>query len=703
MSGKQRVAAGNANRLIHEKSPYLIQHAYNPVDWYPWCDEAFEKARREDRPVFLSIGYSTCHWCHVMAHESFEDNGVARLLNDAFVCIKVDREERPDIDKIYMSACQMMTRSGGWPLTVVMTPEGQPFFAATYIPRESRPGRMGMLELIPRIKEMWIKRSDEVKRSAGEIVALLRRTGEEKQAGEIAKDILDDAYEELRGLFDEEYGGFGPPPRFPMPHQLLFLLRYWKWNGEEKALEMVIRTLKAMRCGGIYDHLGYGFHRYSTDEKWLLPHFEKMLYDQALLAMAYTEAYQATKEEFFRTTACEIFTYVLRDMKSTSGGFFSAEDADSEGEEGKYYLWSLDEIREVLGEKEVTLAAAVFRVEEGGNFVDPMTGENTNRNILHMGEPPAELGPRLGISEGSLRQRLAAVRLRLFSARESRVRPAKDNKILADWNGLMIAALAKASWAFGDGAYLKAARNAANFILRSMRTPEGKLLHRHREGSSGITAHLDDYAFMIWGLIECYEASFDVTFLREALKLQEMMTQHFWDREGGGYFFTPDDGEALIIRQKESYDGAVPSGNSVAILNLARLARLTGDSSLETRALSIIHTFSGALERMPAGHAHFMSGLGFMTNPSHEIVIAGKSGAEDTGEMLRTLGKYYLPNTVFLLRPAQENLSDIEEVAPFVKDLKPLQGKATAYVCTDFTCQKPTTDVNEMIKILRVS
>ncbi len=702
MSTSEKAIGNIPNRLIHEKSPYLLQHAYNPVDWYPWCGEAFDKARTENKPVFLSIGYSTCHWCHVMAHESFEDPEIGRLLNDVFVCIKVDREERPDIDKVYMNACQMMTGAGGWPLTIVMTPDRQPFFAATYIPKESRFGRIGLLDMTPRIKEIWKERYHDILKSADEIVFSMRQKTSEIRGEALTKDIIREAYEGLAGLYDEKYGGFGQAPKFPTPHQLLFLLRYWKWNGETKALEMVVRTLSAMRCGGIYDHVGFGFHRYSTDERWLVPHFEKMLYDQALLAMAYTEAYQATAVEFFKRTACEIFAYVLRDMKSRSGAFYSAEDADSEGEEGKFYFWTQDEIRGLLGPSEAELIMKVFQVEKAGNFVDQLTGEMIGYNILHIKKPAHELAPSLGISEESLRHRLSAARLSLFSARDKRLRPYKDDKILTDWNGLMIAALAKGAQVFSDKVYLKAAQNSLKFIMDNMREVDGRLYHRHRERESAIMANLDDYAFLIWGLIECYEASFDASFLKTALRLQADLTKHFWDKEHGGYYFTPDDGEDLIIREKESYDGAIPSGNSVAMLNLVRLSRLTGNTELEAQAVDISRALAGYVGRVPLGHTQFMMALGFLLYPSYEIVVAGRPKEDDTERMLRGLREHFIPNAVILLRPPEDESSDIVNIAPFTKDLEHVNNIATAYVCTNFACHNPTTDMTEMLGLLDV-
>lgn len=702
MSGKKSQTGNVPNRLINEKSPYLLQHAANPVDWYPWCNEAFEKARTENKPVFLSIGYSTCHWCHVMAHESFEDADMAELLNDVFICIKVDREERPDIDKVYMSACQMMTGSGGWPLTIVMTPDKQPFFAATYIPKDGTFNRFGLMDIIPKIREIWTQQQDEIAKSAGQIVASLQQKGPEPKGEAVSEDILNAAYNGLAALYDEKHGGFGRAPKFPMPHQLLFLLRYWKWRGKNKAIEMVVHTLRAMRCGGIYDHIGFGFHRYSTDEKWLVPHFEKMLYDQAMLAMAYTEAYQATGDDFFKRTAGEIFTYIMRDMKSPSGGFYSAEDADTEGEEGKYYLWTYDEIEELMGPSDAELVTRVFQVKKEGNFIDPFAGWKTGHNILHMEKPASEIAHSLGISVESLRQRLASARMKLFAAREARTRPHKDDKILADWNGLMIAALAQGARVFADSAYLKAAQKAAKFILKNMKDPNGRMFHRYRQGDSAITASLDDYAFLIWGLIECYEASFDASFLKSAINLQEVLTKHYWDKENGGFYFTPDDGEKLILRQKEIYDGAIPSGNSVAMLNLVRLARITGNPKLETQAAAMSSHFGNIIGNAPSNHGQFMIAMGFLTQPAHEIVIAGMPKAKDTKEMLRALSQQYLPNTVVILRPPDEASPKIVSIAPFTKDLKPLSGRATAYVCTNFTCHRPTTDVVEMLRLLNI-
>ncbi len=692
------------NRLANEKSPYLLQHAQNPVDWYPWGEEAFEKARKEDKPLFLSIGYSTCHWCHVMEKESFEDPEVARLMNDAFVSIKVDREERPDIDKLYMSVCQMMTGGGGWPLTILMTPDKKPFWAGTYIPKESRFGRLGMRDFVPRIKEMWLKNRDQVVSIAKDLITDLQWQLSTISGGDedIGESTLKFAYELLEDRFDEGEGGFGQAPKFPTPHVLQFLLRYWKRTGKERALEMVEKTLQAMRRGGIYDHLGFGFHRYSTDPQWLLPHFEKMLYDQALLAMAYIEAYQATHNPEYKQTAQEIFSYVLRDMTSPEGGFYSAEDADSEGVEGKFYIWTEDEIRQILNQEDTDLVVQVFNLEKEGNFAEEATREKTGANILHLRKSLTDIAADLQILESDLRIHLESIRQKLFEVREKRVHPLKDDKILLDWNGLMIAALAKGAQVFGEYKYVEAAKNAVKFLLTTMRTHEGRLLHRYRDGEAAISANIDDYAFLIWGLLELYETTFEVNYLQTALELTKTAREHFWDEEASGFYFTPDDVDHLLIRQKEIYDGATPSGNSVFVLNLLRLGRMTMNSEFEEEAARIGRTFSLTVNQGPASFTQLLVGIDFGLGPSYEVVIAGNSQAQDTQEMLQALRTHFLPNMVVLLNPTEQELSDIFNVAEFIKHQISRNGKATVYVCLDYVCNQPTTDIEKMLELLNV-
>ena len=691
------------NRLAKEKSPYLLQHADNPVDWYPWEPEAFQKAEKENKPIFLSIGYSTCHWCHVMAHESFQDPNIATLMNNAFVSIKVDREERPDIDMLYMSVCQMMTGSGGWPLTIIMTPDKEPFFAGTYIPRETRFGRQGMIELIPRINEIWSTRKDEVLDSASQITAALQDAALREQGEELNEEVLNLAYEQLRERYDNEYGGFGGEPKFPTPHNLLFLLRYWKRTNNGKALAMVEETLQALRCGGIYDQVGFGFHRYSTDRRWLVPHFEKMLYDQALLSVAYLETFQATGNEEYAGTAGEIFTYVLRDMTGSEGGFYSAVDADSEGEEGKFYLWNYNEVKQILTPEEADFAVKVYNIENDGNFGDDISGNKIERNILHMAKTYREMACELNMSVTGFHKTLESVRQKLLAQRNKRVHPNKDEKILTDWNGLMIAALAMGARVLDEPLYVNAAKCAVSFIFSKMFSPDGQLLHRFYDGESAVDANLDDYAFLIQGLLELYETTFDVDYLKNALKLNKYLLRHFWDDKNGGFFFASDDNEDLFIRQKEIYDGAVPSGNSIAMLNLLRLGRITGDSNFEQKASGLSRAFSKNVRNVPSAYAQLMVAVDFAVGPSYEVVIAGDQQDVDTKKMLQAIHWKFIPNKIVIFLPTGSDLSGISGISPFTKHQSTIDGKTTAYVCVDYKCKLPTTNINRMLSSLASS
>ena len=685
------------NRLVFEQSPYLLQHARNPVDWHPWGPEAFEKAKKEDKPVFLSVGYSTCHWCHVMEHESFEDAEVAALMNAAFICIKVDREERPDIDSVYMNYTQSVTGRGGWPMTVVMTPDQKPFFAGTYFPKGGHPQRPGMMNLVPELSKAWKNERAKVNAISDKSAASMQQMNASLSGAAITKELLEQAYQELHRQFDSKYGGFSQAPKFPVPHNLLYLLRYYHRTGQAKALQMVETTLTQMRLGGIYDQVGFGFHRYSTDQVWLLPHFEKMLYDQALLALAYTEAYQITKKEFYKTTADEIFTYVLRDMTAPEGGFYSAEDADSDGVEGKFYVWTPEEIREILGDEDGNLFIKLFEIQEGGNFKDQGTGQQTGESIPHLKKPLAAWAQTLNIEPVALTAKLEAARKKLFDVREKRIHPYKDDKILTDWNGLMIAAFARASQVFNNPAYLQTAEKASAFILGKVSTPEGRLLKRYRQGQAGLPGHLEDYAFMVFGLIECYEASFDAKHLEAAKYLNDLMLKHFWDDANGACFLTADDGEKLIVRNKDIYDGAIPSGNSVAGHNLIRLARLTGQTDYEIKGVQIAESFSKFIHRAPTAAIFLMSGLEFSLHPSYEVLIAGNPKSDDTKAMLKVFHDHYLPNSVVLLQ------SDaLRELVPYAADMKAINKKATAYVCQNFSCNLPTTDLEKMKKQLNL-
>ncbi len=690
------------NRLINESSPYLLQHATNPVDWYPWGKEAFAKAKKENKPIFLSIGYSTCHWCHVMEHESFADEEVAALLNKYFVAVKVDREERPDIDQVYMAVTQTMTGRGGWPNNVFLTPDKKPFFAGTYFPKEARWGLPGLMDVLPKVAEVWQNDRENVQKSAEKITDLLASRGNPSPGDPLDQSILAKTRSMLADSYDPRYGGFGQAPKFPTPHMLTFLLRRYHHNEDAQALEMVEKTLTRMRFGGIHDHIGFGFHRYSTDGQWLVPHFEKMLYDQALLAMAYTEAFQATGKRFYAQTVREILAYISRDMTSTEGGFYSAEDADSEGVEGKFYLWTLPQIQKILGKKEAETFKKIYNLEDNGNFKSQEAEQPAGSNILHLQKTLPELAGELGVPEKQLLQRLEKNREQLFKIRKQRIHPFKDDKVLTDWNGLMIAALAKAGRVLDEPGYTSAAVKAADFIMRQLRDKNGRLMKRYRGGNAGLPAHLDDYAFVVWGFLELYQATFQAIYLQEAIRLNDLMIKHFWDTQNGGLFMTADDGEKLLIRNKEIYDGAIPSGNSVAALNLLRLGHMTGRQGYLQKAESISNAFSGSVNQYPPGHAHLMVALEYALHPNYEVVIAGKPRAKDTRAMLSALRKPFLPGKVVVLRPADKKAAaEIIRMAPYTEFMVPKDGKATAYVCTNFVCKLPTTDISQMLTNLQ--
>ena len=682
------------NHLIHEKSPYLLQHAQNPVHWYPWGQEAFEKAKGEDRPIFLSIGYATCHWCHVMAHESFEDEEVARLLNQFYIAIKVDREERPDVNQIYMSVCQALTGQGGWPLSIFMTPEGKPFFAGTYFPKTGRLGMSGFIELLTQIAALWQRDRGRILRAGEETVRVIQIRNE-SNAGDssLTLQTLKYGYEQLLKTFDPQWGGFGAPPKFPTPHHLTFLLRWYRRSQDPQARMMIEKTLQAMRFGGIFDQIGLGFHRYSVDEKWLIPHFEKMLYDQALLAMAYTEAYQAFKNPFYAQVSREIFSYVLRDMVAPEGAFCSAEDADSEGKEGLFYLWTYRQVRDVLGRDRADLFCRFYNITPKGNFEEGM-------NIPHIPIPLQEFAVREKMEFKELEALLYQARERLFQKRNNRVHPLKDDKILTAWNGLMIAALAKGSQASGDPAFALAAQKAAHFILDKMRTPSGGLYRRYREGHVAYPGFLDDHAFFIWGLIELYETTFEVFYLEEALALNQRLIDLFWDEGKGGCYFTANDGERLITREKDLYDGATPSGNSVTALNFLRLARLTGNIALEQKADQLIRHFSTVVAGYPMAYTQFLNALDFMVGPAQEIVVAGDPFGETTREMIRPIHQGFVPNKVLLMRPEGQEARKVCQLSPFVEALIPINHQPTVYLCTQYSCRTPITDRLELEKVL---
>jgi len=676
------------NRLSDEQSPYLLQHANNPVDWYPWGEEAFKKAKELDRPIFLSIGYSTCHWCHVMEHESFEDDSVAKLLNDGFISIKVDREELPEIDHVYMTVCQAMTGGGGWPLTIIMTPAKEPFFAGTYFPKDKRGGRSGLFQILPMIADAWTSKRQDIMTSVGQVKNYLDQLNSKPAGNDFSTELINGAYDQFRNGFDEEYGGFFNAPKFPSPHNLIFLMRYHHSFDNKIALEMATKTLKQMRLGGIYDHIGFGFHRYSTDRHWLVPHFEKMLYDQAMIAMAYTEAYHITGEDIFAQTANEIFTYVLRDMTASEGGFFSAEDADSEGEEGKFYIWTEQEIKDVLGENYGKEFNDIFSITTPGNYKDESTGKQTRLNIPHLNNYN---------SNGN--NNLDSAREKLFNIREKRIHPLKDDKILTDWNGLMIAALAKAAIVLNEPGYLDAAEKAAKFVLDSISKGE-RLLKRYRNGVAALDAHLDDYAFMAWGLLELYEATFLTKYLSQALDLMNIMVEDFWDDKNGGFFLGSDQSEKLIVRSKTAYDGAIPSGNSVAVMNMVKLTRITGNTKWAELAEKTMRAFSEDVNRMPTGYTLMLTGFMFDTQNSKEIVIVGDSRNRNTIKFLHTIRTSYAPHKVLLFKDTSVSENRLEQLANWTSTQNSINGKPTAYVCKNFACNQPTADIQTALSFI---
>lgn len=668
----------NRNSLKNEISPYLIQHSFNPVDWYPWGDEAFSKAEEEDKPIFLSIGYSTCHWCHVMEEESFMDDKVAELMNETFINIKVDREERPDIDGVYMAVSQMLTGGGGWPLTIIMTPDKKPFYAATYIPKESSFGRVGMLDLIPQIKNYWDNQRDRLRTISENLVHNLKERVVNN--GELSEEVFETAFLLFDELYDEENGGFNGAPKFPAPHNLLYLLRYWKRTGNSKALKMVEGTLIAMRKGGIFDQIGYGFHRYSTDKRWIVPHFEKMLYDQAMLIMAYTEAYQATNKSVYKIVAEETIAYVLRDLTSPYGGFYSAEDADSEGEEGKFYLWTIEELEDALSDEEFTAIIDYFNIRVGGNYLDESTRQKTGKNIPFIQNNQEE------------NETITSAKNKLFLAREKRIRPLLDDKILTDWNGLMVAALSKAGNAFQSQEYIEEAVRAVDFILGKM-WDGSTLLHRFREDEAGIQGYLNDYSFIVWALIELYQATQEIRFYNDAVKINNVILEKFRDPKGG-FYFTSEDSEKLLIRRKELYDGAIPSGNSIEFYNLVRLSHLKGDVSLEKEADKLLKYFANKISGQPQAYSMFLSGLDFAIGPSSEIVITGKKDA--AMEIISKLSKEYIPNKVIHIWS-----KELSEKIPYLSIYKPTD-TTEIYVCSNFECNLPTSDYKEALRQIKM-
>ena len=673
------------NRLAGETSPYLLQHRQNPVDWFPWGPEALARARAEDKPIFLSIGYSACHWCHVMERESFENDAIAGMMNERFVNIKVDREERPDLDNLYMAAVQAMTGHGGWPMSVFLTPDLQPFYGGTYYPPTDSRGMPGFPRVLLSVERAWQERRDEITTAAADMTSQLQAAGDiPASRGDLNVTLLDDAARSLGRMFEPVHGGFGTAPKFPHPMDLRVLIRHHARTGDAHALHMVRHTLDKMARGGIYDQLGGGFARYSTDDRWLAPHFEKMLYDNALLTTLYLEAYQLTRDEEYAGIARATIDYILTRMTSPEGAFHATEDADSEGVEGKFYVWTLAEITEILGADRAKTFAAVYDVTAGGNW--------EHQTILNLPEPITVVAHRLARDEASLRAELADSRARLFAARELRIHPGKDTKVLTSWNGLMLAALAEASTILREPRYAEAASKAAYFLARTMRTPEGRLLRTYKDGQAKLNAYLDDYANLIDGLTRLFEATGDGQWIEAALGLTEVMVAEFHDAAKGGFFYVGASHEALIARQKDAYDNATPSGNAMAATALARLAALTGRADLDALARSTLQSVHLVMERMPTAAGQSLVALDFLLGPAREYAVIAGSDGDDFRAALQTIAHRFDPRKVVAPAPGVVAPA-LARLVPLLADRPARDGQVTTYICENFACQAPVVGV----------
>jgi hypothetical protein len=690
----------HTNRLVDETSPYLLQHAHNPVDWYPWGEEAFLKARDENKPIFLSVGYSACHWCHVMERESFENEEVAELMNENFVSIKVDREERPDVDEIYMAAVQAQTGSGGWPMSVFLTPDLKPFYGGTYYPPEDAFGRPGFKSLLRQIAGIWKENPERATSIASEILAVIdQNLSGHAGSGTLTVDLISSGAQQLAEDFDSVYGGFRGAPKFPSSPSIALLLREHARTGEAQLLTMATLTLDRMALGGMYDHLGGGFARYSTDEEWLVPHFEKMLYDNAQLAQAYLEAYQVTKSPLYKRVVEETFEYILRDMRDAGGGFYSAEDADSEGEEGKFYVWTREEILEHLGDEDGAFLADYYRVTSGGNF-DSREHYHAKQNILHLDHSLEATAEEQGTPVAELSERVEALKDKLLAVRNKRVRPGFDDKVLTSWNALMISAFAQGYQVLGDERYRDAAQEAARFLVTEMKDGE-ELLRTHRKGHSRIPAFLDDYAYTIVALVDLYEATFDPQWLAEARTLTDGMLERFWDAETNGFYFTSEDHKNLIVRTRPTQDGATPSGNSMAALGMLRLAKLLDRVDYYDKAKAVMEGNQALLARAPTAFLKMLGAVDFFLYPAKEVAFAGTPGSDEINAFLSALHGRFVPNKVVaLIDPSTEDAESIGEQIPLLMGKTLIKGQAAAYVCKDFACKLPVTTPEAFLKQL---
>ncbi|MDX6271598.1 MAG: uncharacterized protein QOD28_2821 [Acidobacteriota bacterium] len=677
----------HTNRLQNESSPYLLQHAHNPVDWYPWGEEALSKSRAENKPILLSIGYSACHWCHVMERESFENEEIATLMNENFVNIKVDREERPDLDQIYMNAVQLMLGHGGWPLTVFLTPELVPFYGGTYFPPEDRFRLPGFPRVITGVADAYRSRPEEIAETTSSFLNELRRMNVAYESDQpLDTQLLDAAYSALARNYDKRHGGFGGAPKFPASMNLEFLLRTHERNGDAEALDMVTHTCRKMAEGGLYDQLGGGFHRYSTDAQWLVPHFEKMLYDNALLSRLYLHAYQVTGEEFFRRIAEETLDYVVREMTDdSSGAFYSTQDADSEGVEGKFFVWTLEEINELLGEEDAPLVAAYYGATAGGNFEE--------KNILNVPRPAETVAAELKVPVERLREVVERSKPILFAAREKRIKPGRDEKAIAAWNGMMLTSFAEAASVLERADYRRVAERNAGFLLDTLRR-DSALQHVYKDGQAKHHGYLDDYACVASGLLSLYEATGAIRWLRECLSLTEQMCAEFWDDAEGGFFYTSTKGERLIVRNKDFMDNATPAGNSVAAELLLRIALLTENQEYQRKAVTVFRLLRDQMARYPSAFGYLLGALDFYLSTPKEIVIVGEPGADDSLALLREVWKRYLPNKVVAQTAEQDE--EAASVVPLLRERHAPGNRATAYVCENYSCLQPVNTPAEL-------
>jgi len=698
------------NRLVFEKSPYLLQHAGNPVDWYPWGEEGFEKARKENKPIFLSVGYSTCHWCHVMERESFENPNIAAVMNKYFVNIKVDREERPDVDKVYMTFVQATTGGGGWPMSVWLTPDLEPFVGGTYFPPEDRWGRVGFKTILERIGESWRKGREQIVATGNSVIAQLKQvTAVGGNEVELTQALLEEGYRRIKASYEPNYGGFGSAPKFPRPVAYNFMLRYYARTDTQGALDMTLFTLRRMAGGGMHDHIGGGFHRYSTDDRWHVPHFEKMLYDQAQLVWSYLEAYQITDDALFADVARDILEYVSRDMTGDRGQFYSAEDADSpkpedpsEQAEGAFYVWEKEETEAILGAENAAVFNHYYTVRKGGNVQRDPHGEFPNKNVLIVSLTLEETANRFDKTVEEIEAILAGAREKLFHVREKRPRPHLDDKTITAWNGLMISAYARAYQVLGDEKYREAAERATAFIRSKLYDKQrGILLRRYRAGEASIDGFVDDYAFFIQGLLDLYEASFDIQYLTWAIELQKKQDALFWDAASGGYFSTTGQDDSILLRMKNDYDGAEPSPNSVAALNLLRLAQMTDSDRFRQYADKTLAAFSSRLKQVPHAMPQMLVAFDFQLDKPKQIIIAGKPDAQDTRAMLSAVHATFIPNKILLLADAGPGQETLARHVAFIESVNMIDGKATAYVCENYVCQLPTAEIDTMVRLLK--